>query len=288
MKDMDEATLTELRRLIAELVGKCTLGLQNYELGLKRFLATSEISVSGGNDFSTNLEERRQRYSSMTLGQLIKDFTGNHLSSDPFEDLEDEEHGHDGAEIPTSFQAEFQFSTELSDEQYIELCENLRTLVKIRNELIHHFLSMHSLQDETGCLIAKQYLTETLELINHHTEKLNELFQMRAASIQSLREFMASDHMDHYLTLGYFPGQPINWSKTRAVELLKRAESQFKRSGWTELLPAIDWIKSQAPEVTPKAYDCSSWREVLHTSSLFEIRKQHQKDSPTKTFYRSR
>lgn len=285
---MDEAKLTELRRLIAELVGKCTLRLQHYELSLKHFLATSELSVTKGRDFSTNFDARRQQYSSLTLGQLIKDFTGNHLSAGPFEGFEDEEYANDNEPTPTSFQAQFRFSTALSDEQYIKLCEDLGTLVKVRNELIHHFLSMHSLKDETGCLTAKQYLTETLELIDHHIEKLNELFQRRAAGFQILSDFMTSDHMDHYLTLGYFPGQPIYWSATRAVDLLKRAESRFQSSGWTELLSAIDWIKSEAPQVSPKAYHCSSWRELLHTSSLFEIRKQHQKDSPTKTLYRSR
>ncbi|MBL3556875.1 MULTISPECIES: OST-HTH/LOTUS domain-containing protein [Marinobacter] len=286
MSEIDDGQLIELRRNIVALVGKCILKLQNYELGLKRFLATSEFSVTAGEP-STNLHQRRQRYSGMTLGQLIKEFTGSYISLESPEGS-DEETEANGKEAHYSPEFQLQFSIKLNEDEYITFCESLSTLVTLRNEIVHQFLSKHALQNQSGCLDAEKYLTEALDLIDHHVGKLNEFFEFRATAGRYLIQSMESGDLYHYMTFGFIPGQPIDWTQTRAVELLKSAEAQFQIDGWTGLLPAVEWIRSEAPKVSPKAYDCSSWREILHTSSLFEIRKQRQANLPTKTLYRSR
>lgn len=288
MSENEDDQLPELRRDIAELMGRCILKLQNYELGLKRFLATSEIRINT-KESSTNLSQRRQLYSGMTLGQLIKEFTGSYVTAFAPDSAVGETDSDKVEALPSTEAAvQIRFSVELSSDDYASLVESLSALVNLRNEIVHHFLSKHSLLDQADCLSAKKYLTETLNLIDHHTEKLNEFFKRRAEAERSLRQLIESGDLHHHIEYGFIPGRPIDWPQARAVELLRLAESQFQINGWTELLNAIDLIKLKAPELSPKSYGCSSWRELLHTSSLFEIRKQRSADHPSKTLYRSR
>ena len=288
MSQSEDNQFLELRREIFELMGRCILKLQNYELGLKRFLATSEIEVNT-KEGSTNLDQRRQLYSGMTLGQLIKEFTGSYVSEfAPDNPVVETDNAKFEALDPTEVAVQIRFSTELSGDEYASLAESLSTLVNLRNEIVHHFLSKHPLRDQTDCLSAKKHLTETLDLIDQHTEKLNGFFKGRAEAGKNLSQLIDSGVLHHYVRYGFIPGQPIDWVQARAVELLQLAESEFQTNGWTELLSAIDWIKLKAPELSPKSYGCSSWRELLHTSSLFEIRKQRSPDLPSRTLYRSR
>ncbi|WP_226597966.1 OST-HTH/LOTUS domain-containing protein [Marinobacter nauticus] len=279
----EEEQQVELQRQITALIGKCILKLQRYELGLKRFLATSEIRVTGSPP-SSNLEQQRQRYSGMTLGQLVKEFTGNYVMPINSNGSLDSEQ----SETCTSVEIQFRFSVELGNDGYDSFVESLSSLVNLRNEIVHHFLSNHTFETHDGCIAAIDHLTRSLELIDHHTEKLNSFFQGRAQIGREIGKIIESGSLQHHIAFGFLPGEPIDWPQTNVVALLRLAEQQFQNNGWTELQTAIGWINLKAPELTPKAHGCSSWRHLLHASMLFEINKKRHTGSVTKTLYRSR
>lgn len=76
---------------------------------------------------------------------------------------------------------------------------------------------------------------------------------------------------------GIAPDGQVHWPMSGIVSSLREAEvalAQGGQDGWTVLNAAIAWQRQHAPEQTPKRYGCSSWRQVLHESGQFEVRKQ--------------
>jgi hypothetical protein len=281
MNQIDDKEIIELRGEVFELMGRCILNLQNYELGMKQFLSTSEFRV---NSRGSDLPQRRARYAEKTLGQLIKAFTGNHVTAISQKSTSDEMVDN---RVPSGVEIEVRAGIEMDETEHALLIENLRELVALRNQLVHHFLSDYPLSDQENCLSAKKHLSSSLELIKHHTDQLKGFFKSRTSAGQALSKFISSGDFSHYITYGFIPGEPINWPQTRVVEHLKAAELELQTKGWTELLIAIDWIKTKAPYLSPKSHGCPSWRALLHTSSLFEIRKEQLEDGTSKTLYRS-
>ena len=71
--------------------------------------------------------------------------------------------------------------------------------------------------------------------------------------------------------------------------LLRDAEATLAVDGWTPLARAIEHISSREPGHTPKRYGCSSWRQVLHESAIFTIRREQSELGAAKeTWYCSR
>lgn len=56
------------------------------------------------------------------------------------------------------------------------------------------------------------------------------------------------------------------------VRALREAASELAVDGWTSVAEAGRWISKRHPEQLPAKYGCSSWRQVLHESRLFELR----------------
>lgn len=59
----------------------------------------------------------------------------------------------------------------------------------------------------------------------------------------------------------------------RAVRCLREAETRFATEGWTLLNTATPWIRAKDPDQHPQRYGCGSWRQVIHESRQFEIRR---------------
>jgi hypothetical protein len=73
------------------------------------------------------------------------------------------------------------------------------------------------------------------------------------------------------------------------VELLLRAEADHAENGWTALSAAIAFIKRVEPDVTPRKYTFGSWRQVLHDSGFFEVRRGKVGAlGPMETWFRSK
>lgn len=63
----------------------------------------------------------------------------------------------------------------------------------------------------------------------------------------------------------------------------------FSAATRTNLADAIAFIGARHPDHTPKRYGCSSWRQVLHESKLFDVRRDKAMDAaPGATWYRPR
>lgn len=268
-------------------MGRCILGLQQYEIGLKHFLSTSVIEGGDPETFKSNLDKRKTHYSSRTLGQLIGDFTGQHVS---IELRNESESATDAPPLPDSSQPYFRtkFSLIEKPEEYQTLIGNLASLVYTRNELVHHFLQRFHLNDQDSCQQAIDYLKTVRKMIRAYTKQLLSWDKGRIDTMSKMSKFFTSPMFEAWLMFGFFPGDNIDWPNAVVVAQLKRAESVRSKDGWTELTLAIADIKTTNPSLTPKAHGCANWRDLLRTSGLFDIRRERGEGSAAVTFFRSR
>mgnify|MGYP003135989556 CR=1 FL=1 len=286
MSDQCDTRTEELRTQVFDLMGRCVLNLQRYELAMKGFLS---LSVLGGNTetWKTNLLKRQSHYSSKTLGQLIGDFTGSYLLR---EGDTDPDSATNDALIPEPMLPEFEtrIGLNVNQDEYQTLLDDLAYLVATRNELVHHFLERFPLDDQDSCQQAIDYLETVREMLKSHMERLQSWDQARVRGMSALKDFLRSPEFTAWIKFGFIPGHNIDWPSTVVVHVLKRAEAMLSEDGWTDLSLAIEAIKDKNPSLTPKAHGCVSWRNLLHTSGLFDIRRERGQGENSITFFRSR
>tara|TARA_R110002096_G_scaffold429184_1_gene641800 strand:+ start:3757 stop:4617 length:861 start_codon:yes stop_codon:yes gene_type:complete len=286
MSDECDKTTEELRTQVFETLGRCVLNLQKYELGMKGFLSVLEMEGTP-ETWQTNLHKRQSQYSSKTLGQLISDFTGSHISP---ESRNEAEWPLDDSPLPANALVHFKtrYSIVSGGDDYQALLDDLTYLVETRNELVHHFLERFSLGDQDSCLQAIDHLETVQEMLRSHMERLQSWDQARVRGMSALKDFFCSPEFNAWIKFGFIPGGDIDWPNAGVVEELKRAESTLSKDGWTDLTLAIEVIKNRNPDLTPKAHGCVSWRNLLHTSGLFDIRREQGQGATSLTFFRSR
>ncbi len=267
-------------------MGRCVLNLQNYELGMKKFL--SLLVLSGDTDtWETNLLERKSYYSSKTLGHLIRDFTGTYFLTKDEAESESTTNDYPLPE-PVLPQFETRVGLIVGQEERQTLQDDLAYLVMTRNELVHHFQQRFPLADQDSCQQAIAHLETVQEMLKSHIKRLHGWDQLRVSAMSALKDSLQSPQFTAWVKFGFLPGDDIDWPNARIVRELMRAEFMLTRDGWTDLTLAIEAIKNRNPDLTPKAHGCVSWRNLLHTSGLFDIRRERDPEAPSTTFFRSR
>lgn len=276
----DSTRLAELQRAVQHKLGGCIWRLQQYERLLKAMVANADLA----GEPARLLALRDARVASVhktTLGGLVSLFTGGYLRAEddsaPAQETDDKAPG-DG--LWFSFQQRVAMSAERLEATTAELKE----LVDLRNELVHHLLERFDLGQLDRCEAAVAYLDDSRATIDRHYLTLRSWAEQMDNARALAASFMQSDAFNDFLINGIAPdGQ--HWPMSGIVSSLREAEQALAPSGgqahWTELNAAIAWIAKQHPDQTPKRYGCSSWRQVLHESGEFEVMKKKPAPAPT-------
>lgn len=257
--------LVGVQILVQQALGRCLLRIQQYEMLLKRLAA--HIDLQGPFDEILNLQQKKaDGLQNKTLGQLVRIFTDDYLVTS-----EDEQ-----ADAPSSGQAGwFRFRSRmlLSEKSFLETKSGLMELVSLRNLLVHHFIERFDVRSLPGCNQAQAFLEESLESIANHYFNLLEW----AKSFDNIRELLNSALQD-FLD-GIDQNGSVSWPVNGLTDSLVYAEEALSHGGWTSLSVAIRWCSMMYPSQTLRRYGCASWREVIHKSGLFEIRKSVDPES---------
>lgn len=278
--------LVALQHVVQRKLGRCLMRLQQYERLLKALVA--EHDVAGPARRAIDIRTARmETLSKKTLGHVVGELTENVLTPDSI--ASDEEGDNDSSLGVNDIFIRIRFRIELSAERHGESVTALRALVGLRNELVHHFLEKHEIWSESGCISAEAYLDACYEQVD---ERYLEL-QTWAKGILEAHEYMAS-HMQtpefkDFFFHGILPGGAgVEWASSTIVRLLREAETGLAKNGWTSLDEAIALIRKTHPEHAPRRYGCSSWRQVLHESQQFQVRKEQVGPRlHTRVWYRS-
>lgn len=270
----DGTCLAELQRAVQLKLGGCLLRLQQYERLLKAMLANTDLAGEPA-QLRALRDARMASVHRATLGGLVSLFTGGYLLAEdgdsPAADTDDK---FPGDRLWFSFQQRM----EMSAERHEAITAELKELVDLRNELVHHLLERFDLGRLDRCEAAVAYLDASRATIDRHYQTLRTWAEHMDNARALAASFMNSDAFKDMLIDGIAPDGQVNWPVSGVVSSLREAEQALAPLGsqahWVELNAAIAWINRQHPDQTPKRYGCSSWRQVLHESGEFEVMKK--------------
>lgn len=272
----------ELQRDVQRKLGRCLIRLQQYEILLKALVAHGDIAGSTA-ELQTVRDAQMASVQKKTLGTLVGEFKESHLTST--DDDEDTEEPQGDGDI----WFRFRFRVGLDTSQHQATSEALKELVDLRNELVHHFLQRFNIWEHQGCIDADAYLDASYETIDGHYLTLRGWAQGMERVQALTASFMSSPTFADLLVNGIAPDGTVEWPASGAVRCLREAETRFMTDGWTMLNTATAWIRAQHPDQQPQRYGCSSWRQVIHESRQFEIRRTvNQVQGCGEVWYRSR
>ena len=260
----DEA-LQALQREVQRLLGRCLLRLQQYERLIKAIMADYEISGP-----AHALEEVRAARMTATAGKTLGTIVGELLGSYVVPNEVD-------TPIPTSTDTSdghisIGSRLQLSDEDFARTENDLRELVLLRNNLVHHFIDQHEIGTLDGCRSGRDALIAAYSRIDQHLEELRTWAEDMQEARRALAEVVQSDAFRDHLVNGTYPDGTVFWPGAGIVRALQEAASELAVDGWTTVEEAARWITERYPEQQPANYGCSSWRHVVHESRSFELR----------------
>lgn len=281
-----EPTLDQLQREIQRKLGRNILRLQQCEYLAKQLIVGHKVSGSSPEDVEHRLAGRHTKYSTQSLGPVIDELKKSYLATTS-QDATNANFQGNGDEKDDAIVFGYLHQLQFSPERYAEVCTELEELRSLRNDLVHHFIERFEFGNAAGCQQAIAYLDSSYATIDERfttlagwAESANSTRRLAAAIDESP---LIKDMWLH----GIFPTVQINWQASRIVELLREAEIRFRKEDWTLLKDAIQYV-AQYPDETPAKYHCKRWRQVLHESGLFDIRKIRDERGEVLIWYRSK
>lgn len=279
------ATNDELQtqqRKVQQLLGRCLLRLQQYERLMKAIVAHHEISGPVHAIESIRVA-RIADTAGKTLGTLVGTLLGSWITAEGIENPD--RITTDAPEDAISFSMRQQLS--LSAEDYAQTQNDLKELVLLRNNLVHHFIDQHDLWSFDGCRGADEALVAAYSRIDLHFEQLRGWAEHMDQAQRLTAEFVQSDTFRDLVVNGLAPDGAVNWPASGIVRALSEAAAALAVEGWTPVALAGRWIAENHPEQMPAKYGCSSWRQVVHESRLFELRYR-EADGQRAAWYRTK
>ncbi|WP_349735980.1 OST-HTH/LOTUS domain-containing protein [Pseudomonas jessenii] len=286
---MDEVTavpsddVPDLQPIVQRKLGRCLLRLQQYERQLKAIVAHCELT-GPADRLSIIREQKVACAQNKTMGTLVGMLTESFLTPPH----PNEEESQTETDVGDQIWLRHRYQLEMTAEHYEAMKADLKELVDLRNNLVHHFIERFDLWSESGCQAADGFLEESYEAINRHCLNLQcwaKTIDVAAAKVAWL---MPSQAFEDALIDGIREDGSVYWPGSGICRCLREAETKLAEGGWTRLEAAIRWIGGTYPEQAPKRYGCSSWRHVLHESQQFEIRKSQADNERTAVWYRSK
>lgn len=286
---MEEPLYAELQREVQRKLGRCLIRIQQYELQLKEIVGKREITAVLGST-PAQLANTEPATAIKTMGQLVGELTGKYFQptlletgqAQPEADTDDDEH-------PAGWMR-VSMRVSMPPDAHAKLTGELQELVDLRNDLVHHFVDGQDLMSEEGCIAADMYLIDCYAEIDWHLASLQGWAASMDEAKLSLAAFITSAEYKDFLKAQLLPAnsQP-EVAMPGLIELLRRAEAEHVKEGWTALNHAIAFVNTVAPGETPKKHAFGSWRHVLRDASVFEVRRGSiDSGGAMETWYRSR
>ena len=260
----DEA-LQALQREVQRLLGRCLLRLQQYERLIKAIMADYEFS-GPAHALEAVRAARMTATAGKTLGTMVGELLGSYVVANEVDTAIQTSTDTSHARISISNRLQ------LSDADFARTENDLRELVLLRNNLVHHFIDQHEIGTLDGCRSGRDALIAAYSRIDQHLEELRTWAEDMQEARRALAEVVQSDAFRDHLVNGTYPDGTVFWPGAGIVRALQEAASELAVDGWTTVEEAARWITEWYPEQQPANYGCSSWRHVVHESRSFELR----------------
>ncbi|MCA1775734.1 MAG: hypothetical protein LC676_09045 [Loktanella sp.] len=145
MTALNYEDLPQLQQEVQRLLGRCMLRLQQYERVIKVLVA--HHSLSGPiHDLERVCTARIDGTAGKTLGSLVGELIGSYVVADGIRPPEDAMT--DSPEAPDWFA--MHMAVRLPDTDFARVACELREMVDLRNDLVHHFNVLHLVCSRRG------------------------------------------------------------------------------------------------------------------------------------------
>lgn len=101
-------------------------------------------------------------------------------------------------------------------------------------------------------------------------------------------QFMREPEFEKLLFDGIHPDGTVNWEMAGIVRALRNAADSLSPGNWTPLDEAVAWIRREAPLQIPSRYKCATYRQAIHESKAFDVKRERTADGSTHFLYRSK
>lgn len=269
------------QRAVQRLLGRCLLRIQQYERLIKAIVAHHEI-CGPISSLDAIRSARTADASTKSLGLLVGKLVGSYLvhGAGRDTDLPDPDSG----EVAT---VRMQLRLEMGAEEFARTQAGLKDLVRLRNDLVHHFVDQHDIWTVPGCARAEQALLTSYSRIDHHFEQLRSWAEHMEQARQLAAEFVQSEIFRDLVINGIPPDSSIDWPRSGIVRLLREAMSELSVDGWTAIAAARRYIQACEPDQLPEKYGCRTFKQIVHQSRLFDL-QYRERDGRREAHFRDR
>jgi hypothetical protein len=183
MTEEEVEALKASQREVQRCMGRCVLRLQMYEQLIKAVVAHQEVS-GPIRDLDSIRAKRVKTAATMTFGSLVNEFLGASLVSESSNERPEPDEVRSDA-LPS---VTMRIGLTLSKKEFARARRDLKSLVRLRNDLVHHFIDKNDLQSLDGCHGAQKALVLAHDRIDQALVRLRDW----ATDIDKVRqEFMA-------------------------------------------------------------------------------------------------
>lgn len=270
------------RESLFQLLGRCLVRVQEVELLLKRLLA---VRTFGGTveELEENLAARHADYRTNTLGTLVKEVLGSYLVSETYEHPEVPEPSRS-----SGVYVHFHNVVTLSDERLLEMRQLFTLFVSTRNDVVHHLAELFQLGTPDGLTQAHEFLTGFEKCLDEVCAESKAWAESYDKLIEMTGLLNTGPEVENLLFDGIHPDGTVDWEVAGIVRALRNAADALAPGSWAPLDDAVAWIRREAPMQIPSRYKCSTYRQALHESKAFEVKRERGADSATTFFYRAK
>ena len=263
---MEEAFRSESQHEVQRQLGRCLIRLQQYERLLKSILSLHRIG-GAAQDIPALQAENVKRYANKTLGQLVEVLFDTYVVANGTERpvLDD-------AKLPPDkVSVSFQFQMQMDEARLAEVKAVIEELVRLRNDLVHHFIERFNIWTNVGCGAALEHLSECYARIDRHVLELREWAEHMDQARSKFAEYAQSPAFHDMVVNGIAPDGSVDWAWAGIVRALKEFLEQSATQGWLRLDDATAWMAQHHPDQTPERYKCTGWPHVLSLSRAFRL-----------------
>jgi hypothetical protein len=241
--------------------------VQQYERLIKAMLGRHKL-FAPCHDLERARAKQIDAKSRMTLGGLVTELFGSYVVTDQDNSLEEMKTG--SLEGGNSFA--MQMTLALPAEELARVERELREMVKLRNNLVHHFVDEHDLWSSDGCRGAKDVLLAAYERIDQHLRELYAWAQDMKKAQQRMSEVLLSKEFQDVFANGFTPDENTPLDASSLVKVLREAHRALAVDGWARVGEAEKWIAKRYPEQQPASHRCRSWHHVVHEAPTLDLR----------------
>lgn len=267
MTKPDNDNLPELQREVQRRLGRCILQLQQYERLIKAMVADHKVS-GPPHELERARDARVDAVAGKTLGTLVGELMGSYVVDAEPNPPEEQKAGAPENANWIAMQMNFQ----LSEAEFARVERDMRDMVQLRNNLVHHFFDQHDLWSREGCRAAQDALVTAYDSIVRHYGELEKWADALVESRRVMSQVLQSEAFIDALVNGATSDGETNWDALGIVGALRDAWGALAVEGWAPVDEAGAWITRRYPEQLPARYRCRSWRQVVHNAPVFELR----------------